>query len=225
MNKTIIEVKGLEKSFHIGSREINAVNGIDLKIFAGEFISIIGPSGSGKTTLLNLIGCLDQPSQGKIYFEDDDISLLPERTLDDLRLNRMGFIFQTFNLLPNLTALENVILPMAMSGLEDQERTSRAMKLLKGMGLEERLFHKPKELSSGESQRVAIARALANEPSLLLADEPTGNLDSKTTKEITSLLKRLHDEQGLAIVLVTHDDSVAQSADRILRVIDGKLCI
>lgn len=223
MNNIIVETKGLTKTFKLAGKEVRAVNGVDLKVSAGEFVSIIGPSGSGKTTLLNLIGCLDYPTKGTISFKGSDISLLSERTLDDLRLNRIGFIFQTFNLLPNLTALENVILPMAMSGIKDNERATLATELLTSMGLTERLHHKPKELSSGESQRVAISRALANKPSLLLADEPTGNLDSKTTKEISLLLKQLHDEHGLAIVLVTHDDQVAQTADRILHMVDGQL--
>jgi putative ABC transport system ATP-binding protein len=223
MNNTIIETKGLKKTFKLGGKEVRAVNDVDLTVSAGEFVSIVGPSGSGKTTLLNLIGCLDYPTKGTVYFEGSDVSLLAERTLDDLRLNRVGFIFQTFNLLPNLTALENIILPMAMAGIKDRERTVQAMELLKSMGLTERFHHKPKELSAGESQRVAIARALANKPSLLLADEPTGNLDSRTTREISLLLKQLHDEHGLAIVLVTHDDQVAQTADRVLQMVDGQL--
>jgi putative ABC transport system ATP-binding protein len=205
MNKTLVETRELIKVFSLGVRKVSAVDGIDLKISAGEFVSIIGPSGSGKTTLLNLIGCVDYPTSGKVLFNSRDISTLSEEALDDLRLHQMGFIFQTFNLLPNFTALENVILPMAIAGVKDDQRMKRAKELLESVGLTERLHHKPRELSSGESQRVAIARAVANKPSLLLADEPTGNLDSKTTTEISALLRKLKDEYGVAIVLVTHD--------------------
>ncbi len=223
MNSIICETKGVTKAFRIGARQVQALNGIDLEVPAGEFLSIVGPSGSGKTTLLNILGCLDRPTGGKLYFEGRDTSTFSERMLDGLRLTKMGFIFQTFNLLPNLSALENVTLPMAMTGSGEKEGTRRAKQLLDTMGLAERTEHKPRELSAGESQRVAIARALANGPELLLADEPTGNLDSKTTREITDLLGRLHREQGLSIVLVTHDNSVALKADRTLQMIDGRL--
>ena len=223
MSKILVETRKLVKVFSLGAREVRAVDGTDLAITTGEFVSIIGPSGSGKTTLLNLIGCIDFPTSGKVFFNSRDISTLSEETLDDLRLHQMGFIFQTFNLLPNFTALENVVLPMAIAGVKDEERKKRAEELLGSVGLTERLHHKPRELSAGESQRVAIARALANKPSLLLADEPTGNLDSKTTTEISGLLRKLKDEHDVAIILVTHDTQVAQIADRILRMVDGHL--
>lgn len=223
MSDVIVETKNLSKTFSVGGKEISAVDGVSLEIGSGEFVSIMGPSGSGKTTLLNLIGCLDCPSHGSILFEGEDVSQLGGRQLDNLRLRRMGFIFQTFNLMPTFTALENVTLPMEIAGVTDEERVKRAKELLARLGLAERASHKPRQLSAGESQRVAIARALANNPSLLLADEPTGNLDSKTTEDISGLLKQLNAEYSIAIVLVTHDAQVAQVASRTLRMIDGQL--
>jgi len=224
MNDFIIETKNLTKVFSLGGREIVAVDAVNLEIARGEFVSIMGPSGSGKTTLLNILGCLDYPSGGSILFEGQDVvSQLRERELDNLRLRRMGFIFQTFNLMPTFTALENVTFPMEIAGVPHDERIRRAEELLTRLGLAERVYHKPHELSAGENQRVSISRALANNPSLLLADEPTGNLDSKTTQEISDLLKQLNAEFGIAIVLVTHDAEVAQVAARTLRMIDGQL--
>jgi len=222
MNKVICRTENLEKAFNVGSTRVNALNGVNLAVEGGEFVSIIGPSGSGKTTLLNLVGCIDRPSRGTVFFKNNNVALLSERELDSLRLNEMGFIFQTFNLLPNLSAEENVVLPMAITGMKEKPRISRARELLSRMGLAPRIHHKPRELSAGESQRVAIARALANRPSLLLADEPTGNLDSHTTREITMLLKELNSEHGLSILLVTHDRSVASIAHRTLRMVDGQ---
>ncbi len=223
MNEIIIETENLSKVFTIGGQDIKALDGVDLKVARGEFISIIGPSGSGKTTLLNLIGLLEQPSGGSVSFEGQDVSKLRESDLDNLRLKQMGFIFQTFNLMATFTALENVAFPMEIAHVPEKERLDRAKTLLDRLGLAERMHHKPKELSAGESQRVAIARALANEPVLLLADEPTGNLDSNTTKEIAELLQRLNNEYGIAIILVTHDKQVAGSASRTLRMVDGRL--
>jgi putative ABC transport system ATP-binding protein len=224
MNDFIIETEKLSKVFHLGGKEIKAVDGVTLKIIKGEFVSIMGPSGSGKTTLLHLLGSLDYPSSGTILFENQDISRFRERQLDDLRLRRMGFIFQTFNLMPTFTALENVTFPMELAGVARNEQIRRAKELLARLGLAERVYHKPRELSAGENQRVAIARALANNPTLLLADEPTGNLDSKTTQEISDLLRRLSTEYGIAIILVTHDAHVAQTATRSLGMLDGQLC-
>ena len=223
MNEIIIETENLSKVFTIGGQDIKALDGVDLKVARGEFISIIGPSGSGKTTLLNLIGLLEQPSGGSVSFEGQDVSKLRESDLDNLRLKQMGFIFQTFNLMATFTALENVAFPMEIAHVPEKERLDRAKTLLDRLGLAERMHHKPKELSAGESQRVAIARALANEPVLLLADEPTGNLDSNTTKEIAELLQQLNNEYGIAIILVTHDKQVAGSASRTLRMVDGRL--
>lgn len=223
MNEIIIETENLSRVFTLGGQDIKALDGVNLKVTKGEFISIIGPSGSGKTTLLNLIGLLEQPSGGTISFEGRDVSKLREGELDNLRLKQMGFIFQTYNLMPTFTALENVTFPMEITRIPEKERLERAKTLLERLGLADRMHHKPKELSAGESQRVAIARALANEPLLLLADEPTGNLDSNTTKEITALLQQLNDEYGIAIILVTHDNQVAQAASRTLRMVDGRL--
>jgi len=223
MNNLIIKTENLSKIFTIGGQDIKALDGVNLKVARGEFISIIGPSGSGKTTLLNLIGLLEQPSGGSVSFEGQDVSQLKERDLDNLRLKQMGFIFQTFNLMATFTALENVTFPMEIVRVPEKERLERGKTLLDRLGLAERMHHKPRELSAGESQRVAIARALANEPVLLLADEPTGNLDSNTTKEITELLQRLNNEYGIAIILVTHDNQVARAASRTLRMIDGRL--
>jgi len=223
MNNIIVETRNLTKVFSVGESRISAVNGIDLTIGRGEFVSIMGPSGSGKTTLLNLLGGLDYPSSGAILFEGQDIGKLRERDLDDLRLRRMGFIFQTFNLMPIFTALENVTLPMEIAGVPRDERLAKAKDLLTQLGLSERIYHRPHQLSAGENQRVAIARALANSPSLLLADEPTGNLDSRTTEEIASLLKQLNSEYNIAIALVTHDARVGQVASRTLHMIDGQL--
>lgn len=223
MNEIIIETENLSRVFTLGGQDIKALDGVNLKVTKGEFISITGPSGSGKTTLLNLIGLLEQPSGGTVSFEGRDVSKLREGELDNLRLKQMGFIFQTFNLMPTFTALENVTFPMEITRIPEKERLERAKTLLERLGLADRMHHKPKELSAGESQRVAIARALANEPLLLLADEPTGNLDSNTTKEITALLQQLNDEYGIAIILVTHDNQVAQAASRTLRMVDGRL--
>jgi len=223
MNEIIIETENLSRVFTLGGQDIKALDGVNLKVTKSEFISIIGPSGSGKTTLLNLIGLLEQPSGGTVSFEGRDVSKLREGELDNLRLKQMGFIFQTFNLMPTFTALENVTFPMEITRIPEKERLERAKTLLERLGLADRMHHKPKELSAGESQRVAIARALANEPLLLLADEPTGNLDSNTTKEITALLQQLNDEYGIAIILVTHDNQVAQAASRTLRMVDGRL--
>ncbi len=223
MSDIIIEARDLSRAFRVGGQEIMALDSLSLQIARGEFVGIMGPSGSGKTTLLNLLGCLDQPSSGSIVFEGQDISGLSEREIDDLRLKRMGFIFQTFNLMPTFTALENVTFPMEIAGIPRDERTERAHQLLRQLGLIERIHHKPRELSAGENQRVAIARALANNPSVILADEPTGNLDSGTTEEISQLLSELNTEYQVAIVLVTHDASVARAASRRLWMIDGRL--
>ena len=223
MSDIIVETRDLSRAFRVGSQEIMALDSLSLQIAKGEFVGIMGPSGSGKTTLLNLLGCLDRPSSGSIVFEGQDISGLNEREIDDLRLKRMGFIFQTFNLMPTFTALENVAFPMEIAGIPRNERTERARQLLRQLGLIERIHHKPRELSAGENQRVAIARALANNPSVILADEPTGNLDSRTTEEISQLLSELNTEYQVAIILVTHDASVAQAASRRLWMIDGRL--
>jgi putative ABC transport system ATP-binding protein len=207
----------------VGGGEIRAVDQINLTIARADFLAIMGPSGSGKTTLLNLIGCLDRPTRGKVLFEGRDTSRLKEGELNLLRLKKIGFVFQTFNLFPTLTALENVMFPMIIAGTASRQADERARELLSWVGLSQRLKHYPKQLSAGESQRVAIARALSNEPLLVLADEPTGNLDSKSKEEIAMLLKRINSEYGTAVLLVTHDPDIAKVADKVLRMIDGRI--
>ena len=223
MNERLVETQRLTKVFITGGEEIRAVDNVDLVINRGDFVSIMGPSGSGKTTLLNLIGSLDRPTEGRIFFEGQDISCLKERELEQLRLNKIGFVFQTFNLLPTLTALENVALPLAMARRGTAESEERAREILSWVGLSHRLRHYPRQLSAGENQRVAIARALANQPVLVIADEPTGNLDSKSSEEIAGLLRRVNEEYRVAILLVTHDPSIARAARRTLTMIDGRV--
>ena len=223
MNDKLVETEKLSKFFVIGGEEIKAVDDVNLIIAGGELLAIMGPSGSGKTTLLNLVGCLDHPTSGRILFQGQDTSQLKEGELDLLRLRKIGFIFQTFNLLPTLTALENVTLPMSIAKLGGAQEEQRAKDLLSWVGLSHRLRHYPKQLSAGENQRVAIARALTNQPLLLLADEPTGNLDSKSTEEITALLKRINSEYKTAVLLVTHDPDTARIAEKVFRMIDGRI--
>jgi putative ABC transport system ATP-binding protein len=203
--------------------KVEAVRGISLTIHKGEFVGIEGPSGSGKSTLLNMVGCLDVPTKGEIYLNDKKVSSLSESNLATIRGRRIGFIFQQFNLIPTLTALENVTLPMVFQGYGSIQRTKRGRELLRKVELEERMNHKPSELSGGQQQRVAIARALANNPSMILADEPTGNLDSKTGKHVMSLLNKLNDD-GITIVMVTHDPISAKHAKRVFYLKDGQLC-
>ncbi|RLG57160.1 MAG: macrolide ABC transporter ATP-binding protein [Candidatus Hydrothermarchaeota archaeon] len=218
----IIELKGVTKIYKMDKVLVPALRGINLKIRKGEFVSIMGPSGSGKTTLMNLIGCLDRPTEGEIYIANKNIAKLGDDELAKLRREKIGFVFQQFNLIPRLTALENVELPMWFAGLSKKKRRERAIELLKLVGLEKRIHHKPAELSGGERQRVSIARALANNPEIILADEPTGNLDTKTGKEIMEILKDLN-KQGKTIVLVTHDETFAKEAERIIKIRDGRL--
>ena len=200
-----------------------ALNGVDLEIRRGEFVALVGPSGSGKSTLLNLIGGLDRPSAGEIWVEDLELGKANDKRLVRYRRDRIGFIFQSFNLLPTRSAAENVEVPLMLAGIARRQRRERALELLRQVGLGKRADHKPNELSGGEMQRVAVARALANRPALLLADEPTGNLDSKTGKAILSLLRDLLRTQGLTMVLVTHDMNVAGYADRIVHMLDGRV--
>lgn len=224
MNKTsLIETRNLTKVFVVGGQEIKAVDNVNLILKKGEFLSLMGPSGSGKTTLLNLLGFLDKPTKGKIYFEGKDISQLSEKEKESLRLSEIGFIFQTFNLLPTLTALENVALPGLLKKLPKKERIKKAKELLSWVGLSLRHFHFPSQLSAGENQRVAIARALFNQPKIIFADEPTGNLDLKSKKEVAELLSRINQEYKTAILLVTHDPKIAQTASLVLKMIDGRI--
>ncbi|MBI4285269.1 MAG: ABC transporter ATP-binding protein [Chloroflexi bacterium] len=223
MSEKLVETERLDKLFVMGGETIKAVDNVDLVIGGGEFLSIMGPSGSGKTTLLNLIGCLDRPDGGRILFEGQDVVRLREGELDQLRLRKIGFVFQTFNLLPTLTALENVTLPMIVARASPSGREKRAREILSWVGLSHRLAHYPRQLSAGENQRVAIARALANQPRLILADEPTGNLDSKSKEEIAHLLQRVNSEHGTAMLLVTHDPIIAGIATKTFRMVDGKI--
>jgi len=217
---TIVEALNLRKVYMLGKVPVEALRGVNLKVEEGEFLSVLGPSGSGKSTLLNLIGALDKPTEGKIFIEGVDVSTLNDGQLADLR-RRIGFVFQFFNLIPRFTAKQNVELPMAIAGLGKEERRRRAEELLKVVGLADRMNHKPAELSGGEQQRVAIARALAKNPRFLLMDEPTGNIDSKNAMEIIQLVKRLNQEKGIIIIMVTHDQRLASEANRTVHMLDG----
>ncbi len=218
----VIECEKVSKVYDLGKVKVNALKNVSLKIKNKEFLSIMGPSGSGKSTLLHLIGCLDKPTSGTIKIDGKDVSKLNENELASIRRNKIGFVFQFFYLVPRLTALENVELPMIFANVNKKERKKRALELLKEVGLEKRANHKPNELSGGERQRVAIARALVNNPKIILADEPTGNLDSKTGKEIMELLRRLNKE-GKTIVVVTHDKNIAKYGNRTIYIKDGKI--
>ena len=217
----IIQTINLHKTYMQGGRPLNALKGINLEINAGEFTAIMGPSGSGKSTLLNMIGALDRPTKGNVIINGRDLSQLNDNQVADLRNTEIGFIFQFFNLIPRMDALGNVELPMAIKGTGRRKRHDRAEKLLSLVGLGDRTDHKPSQLSGGEQQRVAIARSLANNPVLILADELTGNLDSRTGKEIMELLRRLNTEEGKTFVLITHDPMVGQNTDRIIQFKDG----
>lgn len=217
----IVEIVNAKKTYHMGGFEVIALNGVTLNIKKGEFVAIMGPSGSGKTTLLNLIGALDRPTEGNILIEGVDISELNDDELAELRNKKIGFIFQFFNLISRMTALDNVALPMAFAGMSRDQRRRRAEELLKMVKLGDRANHKPTELSGGQQQRVAVARALGNRPSIVLCDEVTGNLDSNTGKEILDLLRTLNDEQGQTFIIVTHDPMVADCVDRIISLQDG----
>ncbi|MDD3042963.1 MAG: ABC transporter ATP-binding protein [Methanosarcinaceae archaeon] len=216
----IIEVINVKKSYTLGDLEVSVLHGIDLEVRKGEFLAIMGPSGSGKSTLMNLIGCLDRPSGGQVLIKGSDINKMSDKELARLRGLEIGFIFQTFNLIPRLSALENVILPTHANSKPGLDGLKRAEELLKMVGLEARMQHKPTELSGGQAQRVAIARALINDPALLLADEPTGALDSKSGAEILNMFKELK-ASGRTIVMITHDPDIARHADRIVHVKDG----
>ena len=221
--KPLIQLKNVWKTYKMGDNHVNALQGIDITVRQGEFVAIQGPSGSGKSTAMNLIGCLDVPSKGQILLDGQDISKLSESDLAQIRGQKIGFVFQKFNLIETLTALENVTLPMTFQGIAAAERIKRAEKLLSQFGLGDRVDHLPNQLSGGQQQRVAIARSLAVDPPVILADEPTGNLDSKTGKEVMATLRELNEKHGKTIVLVTHDDVLAHVADRIEFLKDGKI--
>jgi len=219
----MIKLENAVRTYHLGKATVEALRGVDLEIEDGELVAIMGPSGSGKSTLMHLIGALDQPDEGSIVFGEQDVSKQSRNILAELRGKHIGFVFQSFNLIPTLTALENVELPMIYQRVSRKGRLIKARKLLEQLGVGDRADHLPTELSGGEQQRVAIARALVNDPDLLLADEPTGNLDSKTGKQIMELLTRLNKEQGMTVVLVTHDPTIARYAQRTIHIFDGKV--
>jgi putative ABC transport system ATP-binding protein len=222
VKKDLVEIQGLKKTYMLGKVPVHALRGVDLKIEVSDFLAIVGPSGSGKSTLLNLIGALDKPTDGKVLINGVDISTLDDSQLADVRRG-VGFVFQFFNLIPRLTARENVELPLAIAGVGRDERKKKAVELLRIVGLIERADHKPAELSGGEQQRVGIARALANNPQFLLLDEPTGNIDSKTSEGLVTLLKKLNEEREVSIVVVTHDQHIAEQTNRTIHLLDGEI--
>jgi len=222
MKKSVIKLENVWKIYHMDGVDVTALSGMNIDIKQGEFVAVVGPSGSGKSTVMNMIGCLDIPTKGKVFLEEHDISQLGESTLAQIRGRKIGYIFQSFNLIPTLNAMENVMLPMTFQKIERDKRTEVAINLLNKVALGHRTEHLPGELSGGEKQRVAIARALSNNPEVILADEPTGNLDSKTGKEIMDLLKQLHKNDNKTIIMVTHDVSLTKYADRVMHIKDGK---
>lgn len=217
----LLDVRNIKKSYRMGKVIVQALRGVSFSVMEGEFLAVLGPSGSGKSTLLHLIGCLDRPDEGEIILDGKNVLKLSDDELAELRLKRIGFIFQFFNLLPRLTALENVELPLMLARVPEREAREKAKKLLELVGLGGRLNHKPSELSGGEQQRVAIARALVNDPKLVLADEPTGNLDTKSGWDIVNLMRKLNEEMNQTFIVVTHDQKVAEVADRIIYLRDG----
>jgi len=220
----LIDLKDITKIYQVGTVEVPALRGITLSIAVNEYVSIMGPSGSGKSTLMNILGCLDTPSEGAYWFKNREIAGLDDNALADIRNREIGFVFQTFNLLPRATALHNVELPLIYNGTPARERRQAAREALESVGLAERAHHRPNELSGGQRQRVAIARALVNRPAVILADEPTGNLDSKTGEEIMQIFERIH-HSGNTIILVTHEEYIAQHTQRSIRLLDGKVAI
>jgi putative ABC transport system ATP-binding protein len=218
----MISIRNLTKDYYIGTIVVRALDSVSVDIKKNEYVAIMGPSGSGKSTLMNIIGCLDTPTGGQYILNNTDVSQLEDNRLAEIRNKEIGFVFQTFNLLPRYTAFENVMLPMVYAGKSKAERTSRAAEVMESVGLTDRASHRPNELSGGQRQRVAVARALVNNPSIILADEPTGNLDSKTSVDIMKLLDDIHN-QGNTIILVTHEEDIALHAHRIIRLRDGKI--
>jgi putative ABC transport system ATP-binding protein len=219
----LIRLRNIKKTYQMGKVPVEALRGVDIDIANNEMVAIMGPSGSGKTTLLNILGLLDAPSIGSYKLAEEEVAKLPDGRRSQMRNKRLGFVFQVYNLLPRLTALENVMIPLVYGGVKKRDRRPRAEQALEAVGLAERIEHRPSELSGGEQQRVAIARALVNEPSLILADEPTGNLDSKSGAAIIDLLQRLHCDRKVTVVMVTHDPGIAARAERIIRLKDGMI--
>ncbi|MCG2420216.1 ABC transporter ATP-binding protein [Aequorivita sp. F47161] len=216
----LIKIRNITRDFPLGNEVVKVLKGIDLDINRGEYVALMGPSGSGKSTLMNLLGCLDTPTSGSYELNGNDVSNMTDDELAEIRNKEIGFVFQTFNLLPRTTALENVALPMIYAGASKSDRTERAKQVLTDVGLADRMDHKPNQLSGGQRQRVAVGRALVNKPSIILADEPTGNLDSKTSDEIMNLFNEIH-KAGNTVILVTHEEEIAENAHRIIRLRDG----
>jgi len=221
--QTVVRTENVRKVYKMGVVEVEALKGVTLEIYAGEYISIMGPSGSGKTTLFNMIGALDKPTSGRVYIDEVDVAQLDAYELAWLRCRKIGYIFQTFNLIPVMSALENVMLPMIFAGMTSDDAREKAAALLDRVGLGDRLLHKPYELSGGQQQRVAVARAMANDPAIILADEPTGNLDLKTGTEIIELLREMNKESGVTIISATHDHKMLSVSDRVVWVRDGRV--
>jgi putative ABC transport system ATP-binding protein len=222
-NQEVVRLEDVYKIYITGNEEVHALDGVSMTVQKGEFVAIMGPSGSGKSTLLNMIGCLDKPTKGRVFINGVDTSTLTDNELTRLRREAIGFVFQHYNLIPTLTALENVELPMIFRGLNDDERKRRAMELLRIVGLEREMNRKPNELSGGQQQRVGIARALANDPEILLCDEPTGNLDTKSGEIVMEILSKLNRERGVTLIVVTHDPAVSGFARRTVRIRDGRI--
>ena len=221
-SNAILQLRGITRDFKMGAQTVHVLKGIDLDIYKNQYVALMGPSGSGKSTLMNLLGCLDTPTSGSYVLNGSDASALDDNALAEIRNNEIGFVFQTFNLLPRSTALDNVALPLVYAGWGKEERIARAQEVLEQVGLGDRMDHKPNQLSGGQRQRVAVARALVNRPALILADEPTGNLDSKTSLEIMKLFDAI-EAAGNTVVLVTHEEDIAQHAKRVIRLVDGQI--
>lgn len=222
MPENLIEIEKLSKFYKVGTETVKALRSVSVSIEQNEYVALMGPSGSGKSTLMNILGCLDSPTEGNYFLNGQDVSKMQDNQLAEIRNKEIGFVFQTFNLLPRSTALDNVALPLIYSGIGKSDRDNRALEVLDQVGLSDRVDHKPNELSGGQRQRVAVARALVNRPSIILADEPTGNLDSKTSIEIMGLFHEIH-QAGNTIILVTHEEDIALHAHRIIRLLDGKI--